>query len=242
MRSVACLPGAQAYKSLAQTLLDLTPGSTVLDAGCGPGTDLAALLGAVGREGRVIGVDRDPAMLSRAREVGDDIELVRCDIQHLSLLDGSVDRVKTDRVLQHVDDPRAALAELHRVCRTGAIAVVCEPDWGTMVVDSPDPAASDAFTLFTCERVVRNATLGRQIGRLASEVGWTRDTVVAVATTFDDFEIADRVLALGRNSQRAVDAGYLSEAQRARWLADLVQGPMYAAASVVVTRFTKPRG
>ncbi len=32
------------------------------------------------------------------------------------------------------------------------------------------------------------------------------------------------------------------EDQRTRWPADLVQGPVYAAASVVITRLTKPRG
>src|SRR4051812_3593387 len=55
------------YKGRMLALLDARPGQTVLDLGCGPGTDLSALAGTVGDDGRVIGVDRDPRMAVRAR-------------------------------------------------------------------------------------------------------------------------------------------------------------------------------
>lgn len=238
LAEVAALPGGQAYKSAALALLDLAPGLTVLDAGCGPGTDLGALRAAVGSGGRVIGVDVDQAMLSRAGEL-EVAELLLADVHALPLHSASVDRVKVDRVLQHVVDPTAALVELHRVCRPGAIAVVSEPDWGTLVVDSADPVASEAFARFTCEQVVRNATLGREVGRRAEQVGWTRGHVVAVTTTFDELETADRVLGLGRNSRGAVDAGYLTDDRRTAWLAGLAAGPVYAAATIVITRLTR---
>jgi protein-L-isoaspartate O-methyltransferase len=54
------------------TALDLRFGHTVLDVGCGPGTDLADLAAAVGVEGMVIGVVRDPGMAAEAgRHVGE---------------------------------------------------------------------------------------------------------------------------------------------------------------------------
>lgn len=241
MRAVAALPGGQAYKALALSLLELSPGLTVLDAGCGPGTDLGSLRAAVGDAGRVVGVDVDRSMLSRAREAGGG-ELVQADLSHLPLGDGGVDRIKADRVLQHVHDPVIALTELHRVSTPGAVAVISEPDWGTLAVDSGLPAVSEAFARFTCEQVVRNPRLGRELGRLAGRAGWSRDHVAAVTTTFDDLDTADRVLGLGRNSRRAVDAGYLSEDERARWLDGLADGPVYAAATIVITRLVKGPG
>lgn len=56
------------YKRQLVDLLDVREGHTVLDAGCGPGTDLPTLAERVGATGTVVGVDRDPAMLAQARE------------------------------------------------------------------------------------------------------------------------------------------------------------------------------
>ncbi|WP_144900822.1 class I SAM-dependent methyltransferase [Halobellus captivus] len=47
--------------------LDLDPGDTVVDFGCGPGVNFPALREAVGPEGRVVGVDVTRPMLERAR-------------------------------------------------------------------------------------------------------------------------------------------------------------------------------
>ncbi|MDT9002430.1 methyltransferase domain-containing protein [Paucibacter sp. APW11] len=48
--------------------LQLQPGRTVLDLGCGTGLSLPALRQAVGSRGRVIGVELCPAMLVRAQQ------------------------------------------------------------------------------------------------------------------------------------------------------------------------------
>lgn len=49
-------------------LLDLQPGQTVLDVGCGTGLSLARLRERVGEAGRVHGFDQSPDMLGQARE------------------------------------------------------------------------------------------------------------------------------------------------------------------------------
>lgn len=47
--------------------LCLQPGETVVDAGCGTGLSFAPLLGAVGPQGQVIGIESSPAMIQLAR-------------------------------------------------------------------------------------------------------------------------------------------------------------------------------
>jgi demethylmenaquinone methyltransferase/2-methoxy-6-polyprenyl-1,4-benzoquinol methylase len=49
-------------------LLDVQPGDTVLDVGCGTGLSFAGLLAKAGPRGRVIGIDPSPEMLALARE------------------------------------------------------------------------------------------------------------------------------------------------------------------------------
>ncbi|MFC9622017.1 methyltransferase domain-containing protein [Streptomyces sp. NPDC056930] len=48
--------------------LELRPGHTVLDLGCGPGTDPGALAEAVTAAGEVIGVDHDRAAVDTAEQ------------------------------------------------------------------------------------------------------------------------------------------------------------------------------
>lgn len=48
--------------------LQLQPGQTVLDMGCGTGMSLALLQSAVGAEGRVVAVDQCPQMIDSARQ------------------------------------------------------------------------------------------------------------------------------------------------------------------------------
>src|SRR5690349_21651968 len=48
------------------TLGTITPGSVVLDLGCGAGTDLLIAAQMTGSHGRAIGIDMTPAMLQRA--------------------------------------------------------------------------------------------------------------------------------------------------------------------------------
>jgi SAM-dependent methyltransferase len=242
MAAAASTAGGRTYKQRALRRLALGSGSVVLDAGCGPGTDLLNLAEAVGPAGKVIGLDNDEVMLAAARQRAAGaatVEIRSGDVHALPLPDDSVDRARTDRVLQHVRDPELALAELLRVTKPGGRAVIAEPDWGTLVVDSPLEAVSAAFTSFTCRHVVRNATLGRRVGRLATAVGWTRSTVDGCALTLTDFEEADSILGLGRNSASAVRAGDMTAGERESWLASLVGQPVLAAVTLVVTTLTK---
>ncbi|WP_336023186.1 class I SAM-dependent methyltransferase [Halobellus salinisoli] len=63
-RATASIGGVRAGCVAA---LDLEPGDTAVDFGCGPGVNLPALREAVGPDGRVVGVDVTEPMLERAR-------------------------------------------------------------------------------------------------------------------------------------------------------------------------------
>jgi demethylmenaquinone methyltransferase/2-methoxy-6-polyprenyl-1,4-benzoquinol methylase len=51
----------------ALDLLELRPGDTVLDVGCGTGLSFEGLVAKVGPHGHVVGIDPSPDMLARAR-------------------------------------------------------------------------------------------------------------------------------------------------------------------------------
>ena len=99
-------------------------GATVLDLGCGAGTDLLIAAQMVGPSGKAIGVDMTPSMLQRARagaaEMGlSNVELHESLIESLPVQDASVDVVISNGVIDLVPDKDAVFDEIDRVLRPG---------------------------------------------------------------------------------------------------------------------------
>ncbi len=191
---------AQAYKRQSFELLDVQEGGWVLDVGCGLGDDVRMLAQRVGRTGRVLGVDNDAAMVAAARQRGSGKTLPVAfhlgDVHHLAFREDVFDCCRADRVFQHLEDPRQALAEIVRVARPGARIVAIEPDWETLVVDVADRATTRKITNFTCDRMVRNGWIGRQLPNLFRAYGLAEIGVAAGAVPLTDFTLADRLWGL----------------------------------------------
>ena len=102
----------------------LDPGQTVLDLGCGAGTDLLIAAQMVGADGRAIGIDMTPAMLDRARASAQEMGLANVEV-HESLIetlpvdDASVDAVISNGVIDLIVDKEAVFDEIDRVLRPG---------------------------------------------------------------------------------------------------------------------------
>ena len=102
----------------------ILPGETVLDIGCGAGTDLLLAARKVGPGGRAIGVDITEAMRDRARVSAaaaglTNVEVHRADATALPLPDVSVDVVISNGVLNLVPEKEKAFIEIRRVLRPG---------------------------------------------------------------------------------------------------------------------------
>ncbi|MGW3243111.1 methyltransferase domain-containing protein [Streptomyces sp. NPDC001070] len=190
----------------------------------------------------MIGVDRDPAMLARARERTNNlhrVELREGDVHALPIEPGTVDRAKIDRVLMHVAEPANVLVQLHHATRPGARVGLVEPDRDTLSIDAEDLETSRAFTRYTAAEVVRHGAIGRSLARLAEQAGFRVEAALATTPVFRDFQEADHTLGLGRNMQRAISEGRIDRDRGHRWFASLSQGPFYASftlVSVICTR------
>jgi SAM-dependent methyltransferase len=105
-------------------------GARVLEVGCGPGHLSIRLARQHGLE--VTGLDLDPAMIARARantdrpETGDQRrpEFLVGDVAALAFPDRSFDLVVSTLSMHHWADPAAGLAEIGRVLRPGARALI----------------------------------------------------------------------------------------------------------------------
>lgn len=112
--------------STEQALLEqlkLKGKETLLDAGCGTGSLIAAIQQKFKHRGKILGFDITPAMLDLAEyHLSKDrfnktlsLELAHC--ENFSAKNNSVDVVISSSVLHHLPHPDHALAEFHRVLK-----------------------------------------------------------------------------------------------------------------------------
>jgi ubiquinone/menaquinone biosynthesis C-methylase UbiE len=117
-------------RRLDEAAANLSPGS-VLDVGCGEGVvteRLAQRLAPV----KVLGVDADEAHLKAEWEsrTASNISFATGSAYDLPFADGSFDLVCCIEVLEHLERPRDALAEMSRVAgRALLLSVPNEPSW-----------------------------------------------------------------------------------------------------------------
>jgi SAM-dependent methyltransferase len=161
--------GAWAFERLA-----ISPGESVLDAGCGLGFDTVRLARLTGPTGRVLGIDFSEAMLSSARERQPadvtNIELRFGDVTALDLPDASVDVIHCERMLQHLEDPRIAVAELARVLKPGGRIALLDTDWETATSSAGSDEIVARMTPFTAG-IARSRRVGRIVPVLLHDTG-----------------------------------------------------------------------
>lgn len=120
----------QSVRRKAVKMSGAKPGEDVLDCAAGTGDLTILFKKTVGPEGRVVGTDFNPDMLSfapeKAKEEGLDIGWQVEDAQDLSFEDDSFDIVSIAYGIRNVDDPIKAIESMTRVLRPGGRLVVLE--------------------------------------------------------------------------------------------------------------------
>ena len=171
-------PTVAAYKRRTHELLaGLRP---VLDAGCGTGGDIVS----------GVGVDVSAVMCRRARGRG--APVARADVARLPFADATFGGVRSDRVVQHVTDPGAVVAELVRVVRPGGRIVLADPDQGSLVIEVPGvpPDLIAEVTARRRERMYRNGTVARRYPAMLAALGVEDVSIEPFALVLTDPDLA----------------------------------------------------
>lgn len=227
LSEVSELPAVLLYKQLTFELLDIQPGHWVLDVACGTGQDAIWLARRVGDEGKVIGVDINQGLIEQAQHEFADLDLPlvfrQADMCQLDFEANRFDGCRTDRALQHLEDPEIAIAEMVRVTRPGGRVVVSEPDWETRVVDSRDDRALTRKILNYWADTRKRGWIGHQLPALFNECGLV-DIMVYPVTMIGPLREYDWELdsiALVKSAEGASRAGLITPQEAEIWLHNL---------------------
>ncbi len=245
------LDGVRASHRRTVELLGLRAGFRLLDVGCGTGNYARDVAPLVGGTGRVVGVDLSETMIGvarhRAEGLGLPIEFRVGDALALPFPDAAFDGCRVERVLQYLDDPGCALAEMARVAKPGGRVVASEVDWDTIVCDLPglDRGVWRRGILSVSDGA-GNGWMGRELRRHFLEVGLDDVTSEGAAVIVTDADVLLGDLLLRSSLEKARDAGAIDAEEAARLVAGIEAagraGQCFFASTLFTTSGRKPPG
>lgn len=242
------LPFFAECKRESYDLLAATPGSRILEVGCGLGDDAAALAGRVAPGGSVVAVDGSQAMVEAARSRHGDVAGLSFDVADATQLpydDGVFDGCRIDRVLQHIPDPGAAIREMARVLRPGGVLVAFDNDWETLTIDSSDRTMTRTVLNAWCDRFP-SGWIGRQMVALFLDAGLVDVEAFPKTMVSNDLDVADRVFSFFATADGLVKAGAVSGDQADRWRHELrdadAAGRFFTSYTGFLVSATRPAG
>jgi ubiquinone/menaquinone biosynthesis C-methylase UbiE len=221
--------GLKQNKQLTYTWMHIQPGHTVLDVGCGPGTDTIVLADLVGPTGRVVGVDSDAAMIAEANRRA---EQAGCsawcrhqqgDALALPWETGTFEACRSDRLFHHVHNPAGVLAEMARVTRPGGWVVIWDTDWGTLSIDTPEVDIERRLVRVKAERVVNNGYAGRQLYGLFKRQQFAYIDMEIHPVSFTDYTLLRYASVMDTVERDALAAGLVTEEELHRWQQSLIE-------------------
>jgi len=149
-----------------------------LDLGSGAGDValIAALL--VGPSGEVVGIERDPRSIARARtrvsEAGlGNVSFTQSDVSQIPI-DKPFDAAVGRYILMFLSDPVSVLRSLCRLVRPGGVLAFQEPSWGpflSMCAHLPLWRAGAALMVETFQRSGTNTNMGPALSRVFQQAG-----------------------------------------------------------------------
>jgi ubiquinone/menaquinone biosynthesis C-methylase UbiE len=158
--------------------VDLKPGQSAIDIGCGPSGIIHLLANRVSPDGRVVGVDADPAHVTMARQFADEhglhnVDIVEADARHTGLPSGSFDLVHSRTLLVTIPEPAAVVSEMVRLARPGGRVASLEPDTEFGLCYPAHPAVDRIGDLFHAafRRHGADPFIGRRLTELYRDAG-----------------------------------------------------------------------
>jgi ubiquinone/menaquinone biosynthesis C-methylase UbiE len=209
--------------------MQIASGHKLLDVGCGPGTDTIPLAQLVSPTGEVIGVDYDQAMLAdaeqRAEKAGVSawVHHKYADATAIPFATGYFDSCRSERLFQHLLDPKAVLAEMARVTKKDGWVVVLDTDWGSCAVDTPEVEIERRLMRFFVDETFHNGYSGRRLYRIFKEQGLADVAFELFPLTSTNYALTRLILSLDDKEPQALAAKIVTEDELRRWHESLEQ-------------------
>ena len=215
---IAGIPFFREVKEDSIRIILETDPCSVLDAGCGTGTDLLALSCHIPTGCRIAGLDASRSLLSRAmkqtQDCRDQCALIQGDLLAIPCRNEVFDAARIDRVLQHIREPVRAIRELSRILAPGGVLVAFDNDWDTFRIELDDRDLALRLTRFFRDSFA-SGRVGHEIAGLFRACDLEDIRVEPRTLVLTNFPIAWQLFDLSALLHRTEAAGVVTPAEAA---------------------------
>ena len=217
------LDQARADPNAAFSDLDLRPGLSLLDVGCGNGGYLRVMAPLVA-PARAIGIDLSAELINRAQLLSSDqpnLSFQIADVYDLPYAAATFDRITATQVMLHLREPWKAITELRRVLAPRGRVSIAEWDWDSTCLAVTDRDLGRRFTHLLCDHM-NNGLIARELAWRLAQLGFVEISVTPQVRITRELDAAYRWL-IQPATEEFVRTGVLSEVEGRQLIEDLRQ-------------------
>ncbi|MGC9779766.1 MAG: methyltransferase domain-containing protein [Candidatus Heimdallarchaeota archaeon] len=206
-------------KILSIQLLEPKVGNKILDVGCGTGEDVLALSQMVGAGGKVVGIDIDEKMINEAKnksKMVKNVEFRIGDVYNLDFENNTFHGCRADRVFQHISELEKALSEMVRVVKPGFPIIILDPDWESLLIDSPNVEFTRKFLSFHASSFA-NPWSGRRLANLFRKQKLKDIQVIADTLIITKYKEAVMIYLLEQYIEKGIGEKAFNESEAEAW-------------------------
>jgi ubiquinone/menaquinone biosynthesis C-methylase UbiE len=210
-------------KQRSYEMLAPGPKDVIADVGCGTGHDAIAL---VKKGAKVYGIDRTLEYLEddvKKEAEGLNIAFVSCDAENLKLPDNSqlpnnyLDKIRFERVLQHINDHPKVINEVRRVLKYDGLIQILDTDYLGMTFFLDDEKLERKIVDYIVYERIPNAYKVRSIPTLLEQNNFDIVSVEVHNYTINNYKEANAIFKFEEVVSGLLKKGSISEIDSQNW-------------------------
>lgn len=204
-------------KERSYQLLDPQSGNSIADIGCGAGQDIVN----IARSGaKVFGIDHDPQMISKAKQqptANLDIEFICCAADTIPLKSNSIDKIRFDRIFQHIADHDGVLKEASRLLKSGGYLQIVDADYLSLSLFLEDPVFEHKIINAVAYRHIPNGHKVRCLPLELEHHGFKLISIEVHNYIVTDFEFANYMISFDKLINQELKKGNITSLEYEMW-------------------------
>lgn len=218
-------PSMLAYKKLLFAQLNRTKFQSILNLGCGAGSDLQALAGHLEENGSLLAMDLSFEMLSFCKT-----QFIKKESHKLFFLQGngmqlpireeSIELIHIDRVLLHIPQANEVVSQCIKILKRNGVLIIGEPDWGTFIMASSYPDIDAKVKNFLFQET-SSGYVARYIPEWLANGKMKMECIEPFTAVLNDYQEFSKMMMLDKLLLRAEELNYLSAQESKVWKQDL---------------------